>query len=103
VKYFVIGDDDTVTGFRYAGVPGTVVESAQDARFALDRALHARGIGILIITERTASLIREEVDAARTQSTVPVLVEIPDRDGPLPDRKTLADLIKEALGIRIGT
>lgn len=101
MKYFVIGDDDTVLGFRYAGLEGRVAATGSDVEDALAEAAADKEIGAIIITERAADLARGQVDTMRTGSVTPVLVEIPDRHGPLPGRKTLADLIREAVGIRI--
>ncbi len=101
MKFFVIGDEDTVLGFRYAGVDGRVARNGAEARRALDAASSDSELGAIVITERVANMARDAVDAMRSGRAVPVLVEIPDRDGPLPDKKTLADLIREAVGIRI--
>lgn len=101
MKYFVIGDDDTVLGFRYAGLQGRAVATATDVRKAISEAIADQQTGAIIITERAAELARDEVDSLRAGSASPVVVEIPDRHGPLPGRKTLADLIREAVGIRI--
>lgn len=101
MKYYVIGDEDTVLGFRYAGVEGVVVQTARDVTDALAAASADREVGAIVITERAAALARDEVDAMRVGSVSPVLVEVPDRHGPLPGKKTLADLIREAVGIRI--
>ena len=101
MNYFVIGDQDTVIGFRFAGIAGEVVESPRDAEEALDKAVNDQTIGIVIITERTASAIREKVEAAIFERTRPVIVEIPDRQGPLPERKTLMELIRQAIGVGV--
>jgi len=101
MKYYVIGDEDTGLGFRYAGVEGVVVQTARDVKDALAAASADREVGAIVITERAATLARDEVDAMRTGSVSSVLVEVPDRHGPLPGKKTLADLIREAVGIRI--
>ena len=101
MKFFVIGDADTVLGFRYAGVDCAVVQTGRDVADALDRAAAGRDVGAIIITEHAASLAQEKFDALRTSRSAQVLVEIPDRHGPLEGRKTLSDLIREAVGIRI--
>jgi len=98
---FVIGDVDTVLGFAYAGVPGATVETAEETRRAFDQVLEARRAKILIITESAADLIREAVDRVRFEAQMPVVVEIPGPEGPKPDRRTLLELIREAVGIRV--
>lgn len=101
MKYVVIGDADTVLGFRYAGIEGTAAGTSREVVDALERASASPDTGVIIITERAASLAQEAVDAIRASLGTPVLVEIADRHGPLPGKKTLSDLIREAVGIRI--
>jgi V/A-type H+-transporting ATPase subunit F len=101
MRFFAIGDEDTVLGLRFAGVPGCVVEGREDARRALKEALEDRRNGIIILTERTAALIREDVDRARLEVSLPLVTEIPDMAGHLEGKKTLLDLIREAIGVRV--
>lgn len=101
MRYFVIGDQDTVLGFRFAGVTGEVVESPAEAERAFDRVLKDETIGIVIITEKAADAIRDKVSAAIFDRPMPVVVEIPDRHGPMPGRKTLMELIRQAIGVGV--
>jgi V/A-type H+-transporting ATPase subunit F len=101
MRYHVIGDEDTVLGFRYAGIPGELVESADEAREALERVTRLPDVGILIITDVVADLIRDEVNAVRFAGTVPLVVEVPGPAGPSPKRQDLLALIREAVGIRV--
>ncbi len=101
MKFFVIGDEDTVLGFSLAGAKGIVVRDAAGARRALEEALEDRDIGIIIITERLAALIRPEVDAYFYNTDHPLIVEIPDRLGPLPDRISVKEVVQTAVGIRM--
>ncbi|MFW6107824.1 MAG: V-type ATP synthase subunit F [bacterium] len=100
MEYFVIGDEDTVLGFRYAGVEGRVVGSADEARSVLEERA-AGEPGIVIITEDVAEVIRDTVNRVRFESAMPVIVEVPGPAGPAPDRPELIGLIREALGIRV--
>lgn len=99
-RYLVIGDEDTVLGFRAAGMPGQVVVSSDDVSQALSRA-KAERVGIIIMTEETADMARQEVDALRFDEELPMIVEIPGPQGPLSGRRTLSDIIREAIGIRV--
>jgi V/A-type H+/Na+-transporting ATPase subunit F len=101
MNFFVIGDEDTVLGFKLVGVQGRVAANAFEAREALKVAASTEGIGIIIITERVASWIRKEVDEYVYKAAVPLVMEIPDRKGPLKTRKTVSDLVREAVGIKI--
>jgi V/A-type H+-transporting ATPase subunit F len=101
VRYYVIGDEDTVLGFRYAGVPGDFVETPDQARAALERVARMPDVGILIVTDVVADRIREEVNAIRFGRAAPLVVEVPGPGGPSPKRRDLLALIREAVGIRV--
>jgi V/A-type H+-transporting ATPase subunit F len=102
VKFFCIADEDTVRGFRLAGVDGEAVTGSRDAADALARAAARPDLGIVIMTHAVAGDIRDQVDEIRTERSQPLIVEIPGPEGPMPGRKTLREFVQEAVGIRIG-
>ena len=101
MKYLVIGDEDTVLGFSLVGVSGTVVADTDAARAAFDRAIADAEVGIVIMTERSAQLIRDRVDRYLFTEQFPLIVEIPDRSGRLPERPNLRELVNRAIGINV--
>lgn len=101
MKYRIIGDEDTVLGFGMVGVEGTVVETADEADAAFRSALEDRDTGILIITERAADMIRAQVDEYLFSERFPLIVEIPDRTGRLPDKPGLREMVNQAIGIQL--
>jgi len=102
MKFYCIADEDTVRGFRLAGVPGQVVTTPQQAAEALSAAVAQAECGILILTQAVAAGIREQVDEIRLGREHPLIVEIPGPEGPLPGRKTLRRVVQEAVGISVG-
>jgi len=100
VRLCVIGDEETVVGFRFAGVEGVVVESEQEAAAALTRAVE-RGDALLIIPERVAGWIREDIDRIRFGMALPLIVEVPGREGRLGQVPSLFRLIRETVGIKL--
>ena len=62
MKYFVIGDYDTVMGFSLVGVPGQIASDAAGASSAFDRALDDRQYGIIIITDEIADKVLSRMD-----------------------------------------
>jgi vacuolar-type H+-ATPase subunit F/Vma7 len=98
--YYVIGDEDTVLGFRCAGIPGRSVATSADVLDGIEEARRA-GAGILILTEEVADMARQEVDALRLSPGLPMLVEIPGPQGPLAGRRTLQSIIREAIGVKV--
>jgi len=101
--YLVIADDDTVLGFKCAGIPGVAVEERDQALAALALA-REQNVGIVIVTEEVADMMREEMDALRfgaAGDTAPMPVEVPGPQGPLSGRRTLTEVIREAVGIKV--
>ena len=83
MKFFVIGDEDTVLGFSLAGIDGEAVNEAEEAKASLEKAFKMEGLGIIVITERVAEKIRSLVDQYIYKTTFPLIIEIPDRLGPV--------------------
>ena len=77
MQYYIIGDEDTVLGFGMVGVKGQVVHNEVEAEDAFNHALESGDIGIIIITERIAELIRGTVDRFIFTRKFPLIVEIP--------------------------
>ena len=99
-KYLVIADEDTVLGFKCAGVPGIVATSRPEALRALQEA-RERKVGIIILTEEVALMARAEVDEVRFSKTLPMVVEIPGPRGPIPGKRGLSQVIRETVGIKV--
>jgi V/A-type H+-transporting ATPase subunit F len=100
MRTVVIADEDTVLGFSLAGVQGIVVETEDGIRKAFETVVQREDVGILLITERTADVIRETVDRWIIGGGRPLLVEIPDSRGPLPGRRTPHEFVKSAIGVK---
>ncbi|MGD9140825.1 MAG: V-type ATP synthase subunit F [bacterium] len=101
MKFFVIGDNDTVLGFRLVGVQGRAVETREEALTALREAVENRETGVVLITEKAAAGIRDEVEARLYGLGFPLVLEIPDSSGPDPERPEIEDIVKRAIGVSI--
>jgi len=101
MKFLCIGDHDTVTGFRFAGLEGVVVESPAEARQALQEALRLADVGVIIIPDPLAAQLQREINEVRFTRPQPTIVEIPGPTGLSPDRRKLIDLVREAVGVRL--
>jgi V/A-type H+/Na+-transporting ATPase subunit F len=102
VKFYCIADADTVRGFRLAGIAGQIVTTAAQAAVALEAAVACADVGIIILTEKVAAGIRDQVDAIRLARPHPLIVEIPGPEGPMTGRKSLREFVQEAVGIHVG-
>lgn len=98
MSYFVIGDEETVTGFRLAGVKGRAARTPFETLEAMKVAAATEGISVIVITERLAAAAAHELDAYYAAGT-PLIVHIPDRGGPSPDRRSIREMIKAAVGV----
>jgi V/A-type H+-transporting ATPase subunit F len=101
MRYYVIGDEDAVLGFGLVGVEGTAVQGAEQAREVMKTVLEQSDIGIVIITERVADLIRPQVDRYIFTRSFPLIVEIPDRQGPLAGKPGIREMVNQAIGIKL--
>ena len=101
MKYSIIGDEDTVLGFELVGLSGKVVQTAEEARRAFESMLEDKEIGIIIITEPIADMIRPIVDKYLFTLSFPLIVEIPDRRGRPPDRPGIREMVNAAIGIKL--
>jgi len=99
LKVAVIADEDTVTGFKLAGVKEATVakegEEFEDALYEL-----SDEVGIVITTEPIAQENREAIERFRERGEVfPIIVEIPDKQGST--QTQLQDMVKKAVGVEI--
>jgi V/A-type H+-transporting ATPase subunit F len=101
MKVLVIGHPNAVLGFSLAGVNGQAVTTAVEADQALDSALASKDIGIILMTQDIAKLIRTRMDHLKLHSTVPLVVEIPSPAGVSPDEPSLSEIVLRAIGIKL--
>ena len=101
MKYHIIGDEDAVLGFGMVGVKGRAVGNAEEAASAFREAIEVKEVGIIIITERIADLIRPQVDRYIFSRDFPLILEIPDRKGKLSGKPGLREMVNEAIGIKL--
>ncbi|MHA2027214.1 MAG: V-type ATP synthase subunit F [Candidatus Thorarchaeota archaeon] len=101
-KIAVIGDRDTVTGFRLVGVSEcTVPDSPEETRKSLYHYFRDPTMGLVMITEPLAAEVEDTI-VELSQSPVPVILLIPDRDGTTGAYEAvLKELIRRAVGIEI--
>jgi V/A-type H+-transporting ATPase subunit F len=103
MKVAAIADSDTIIGLRLAGVKLSFpVETPEQAEEALSRVLQDQSVGLIIFTEKIADKMRDTITDVRSQRTVPIIVEIPDKRGAqLGRRDPLMDMIRRAVGIEL--
>jgi V/A-type H+-transporting ATPase subunit F len=100
MKIKVIGDEFSALGFALSGVETVTVEDVDSATKEFNDALEDEEIGIILITEKEADLIRDKVNSQKTEGDMPLVVEIPARGGWKEKDKAL-ELIKKVLSVSI--
>ena len=98
----IIGDPDTVTGFRMVGISNYATpESDAAARQALMGFFRNPRMGLILITEPIAKAVEETI-VELSEAPLPVIMAIPDRQGPIGTyEQILRELIRKAVGIEI--
>lgn len=101
MKVMVIGHPEAVLGFSLAGVNGQAAATAAEFNQALDNALAAKDIGLILVTEDVARLSQTRMEDLKLRSTVPLVVEIPSPEGLRPDQPSLSEVVLRAIGIKL--
>ena len=98
----IIGDLDTVSGFRLGGVKKSeVVNNKEEAIAAIDKFLE-EDVSIIIITQVLANEIREHINRKIGSNVLPMIIEIPDKDGSSEGSSDqMANLIKRVIGVEM--
>ena len=102
MRFYCVADENTARGFRLAGIVTYVAETAEQARRVIDEASAQPDCGVIIITENLAVLIRSHIERIRIVRDRLLIVEIPGPDGSMSKRKSLRELVQEAVGVSVG-
>jgi V/A-type H+-transporting ATPase subunit F len=117
LDYFFIGDAELVTAFRFIGIQGLAVHDTAEAASVFRRLTEgwveeagvvlpdsvpgADSCRVLILTEEVADWLNELIFNWQIAGRYPLIVEVPGLMGKHPDRKSLVDSIREAIGIHV--
>ena len=99
-KVAVVGDKDSILGFKALGIDAIPALDGDEARVAVDN-LARQNYGIIFITEQMASLIPDTIERYNNQM-IPAVILIPSNQGTLNiglDR--IRDNVEKAVGINI--
>jgi V/A-type H+-transporting ATPase subunit F len=99
--FFCLGDDLTRLSFALVGIPGETPADARETRRLLKRARNDKQVGIILITERLAREVQEDITRLREQDYLPIILEIPEFSGPLPSRLSQWEQVQRWLGLPV--
>ncbi len=97
---FCIADEDTVRGFRLAGVPGESVSTPREAAETLDRVRQRPDCALVIVTEQVCEALGPELARIHLAGGRQIVVEIPGPGGPMisAPRASLNRLVRSVVG-----
>jgi V/A-type H+-transporting ATPase subunit F len=93
MQVFVIADHTTCLAFALGGITTRAVKGREKTVAALQSAVKNHDIGLVLITEKLAALVRPEVEKILYSMRRPLIVEIPDTSGSLPGRPSAGELM----------
>lgn len=97
-KVAIIGDYDSILGFKTLGIDIFGVNNASEAENAVGRA-EKEGYAIIYITEHMAEQIPEKIDAY-SEKKIPAIIPVPSISGKTGmGMKKLRACVKKAVGI----
>ncbi len=96
----VIGDRDTTTGMALAGATYTHVHTTKDETLSkLNEFLTSDEIGLILLTHRVAEELGFEFrQLMRTKRLLPLVLQIPDKTGYVPEVDELREIIRRTVG-----
>lgn len=99
-KVAVIGDKDSILGFKALGIDAYPVFDGDEARKTVDT-LARQDYGIIFITEQMASLIPDTIERYNDQM-IPAVILIPSNQGTLDiGMNRIKDNVEKAVGTNI--
>jgi V/A-type H+-transporting ATPase subunit F len=98
----VMADEDTVTGFMLGGIKeGYPVKDMEKAGEILED-LVKKDFSVIITTEKIGDKFRESIDKLTSESTLPMIIEIPDKTGSIErDSDPMRELIRRVIGVEM--
>lgn len=103
MKVSVIADRETVNGFALTGIKDLyAVDNREEAKNALADVMQDPDMGVVIITERYALYLHDDIRRWREEKPLyPLIVEVQDKKGKIEREDPIRMLIKRAVGLDI--
>lgn len=103
MNFFILGDEDVVLAFRFAGIEGIVAETKDEVSLHFDKICQKEygEIGVLIITEKNALMLEDRLIDWQLSGNYPLIVEVPDIEGHIEGKITMLESIRKAIGLSV--
>lgn len=99
MKVHCIGSEEVVKGLALIGIEGTATADIGEAERAVDSVLKDEDVGLLVISERLAMPLKEKLTGWAFAHRQPLILEIPDEQGPVSKHSAVLSLVMEAVGL----
>ncbi len=97
----IVGDLVTVRGLGFIGIPGAVVESADEARNAIRKFLEDEETGLVLVSQTIAYELGNEFENYKLRKNFPLVMNIPDSKGQGSEAENIQEMIQKALGVKL--
>jgi len=94
-----IGDEQTITALRLAGISGKAAFSPEEANDLLNQFAHQNDL-VVLIAQSVAAMVQERVDEMKIARSGAIVLEIPDMSG-VPVAETAEKLVAQAVGLKL--
>ncbi len=102
MRFFLISDNiDTQIGLRLAGIKGVVVHTREEILPALEEAEKDPTVGVILMTEKIAEVVPDQVQRLKLSRNLPLLTIIPDRHGIRRDKDFILNYVESAIGVKV--
>ncbi|MDA3932239.1 MAG: V-type ATP synthase subunit F [Tenericutes bacterium] len=102
MKFFLITDNkDTLMGMRLVGIEGVIEHERNKVLQEIEKVLHDKSVGILLITTNLVDLCPEVISELKLKRKRPLIVEIPDRHGGKKIGVSIDEYVSDAIGIKL--
>lgn len=99
----VLGDEETVIGFKLAGVRRAVVVDANNADEKFNELVANSKVGLIILSEDTQKLFSQKTLKTIENLTKPIVLTIPGKTAKPTGINPLTLMIKKVIGIDLNT
>jgi len=102
VRFFLISDNiDTQIGLRLAGIKGVVVHTREEILPVLEEVERDPTVGVILMTEKIAEVVPDQVQRLKLSRNLPLLTIIPDRHGIRRDKDFILNYVESAIGVKV--
>lgn len=102
MKMYLISDNiDTQIGLRLVGIRGSVAHDSDNITAEIKKAIADPDLGILILTENAAAMVKDYINNLRVTLNTPLIIEIPDRHGSRDIAGSINQMVQESIGLKL--